>query len=274
MRVAALIMVAVLCVGCAPASEASLEEQWRLCQQSIIPAQRLGACSTVVASEGATLERRAAALTQRGMERAQRGQHVRAIADFGRALRIDASLVETYIERGLAHQARGAYASAITDFEAALALAPGSRAGYLREGALELLANADSPEIEQLRIAIERDPFNASLRNNRCWAFAVAGEQLDLALYDCNEALRLSPGDGNYHDSRGLVHLKLENFAAALADYDAAVATEPRNGHFIYGRGIARLRLGMKREGEADLAAAEQMQSGVTALYASYGVAP
>ena len=274
MRAAGLLLLAALTAGCAPAGEASIEQQWLLCQQSIIPAQRLGACSAVVAAESTTLERRAHALTQRGMERAQRGQHVRAIADFGRALRIDANLVETYIERGLAHQARGAYANAVADFDAALALAPDSRAGYLREEAIELLANADAPEIEQLRIAIERDPFNASLRNNRCWAFAVSGEQLDLALYDCNEALRLAPNTANFQDSRGLVHLKLENFAAALADYEAAVAAEPRNGHFLYGRGIARLRMGMKAEGEADLAAAEQMQAGVAALYTSYGVTP
>lgn len=269
--VAALALLA----ACMPAETPdSLEQQWQLCQNSLMPAQRLGACSFVAAADATPPERRAQALLQRGMERAQRSQYVRAIADFGRALRIDPDLVEAYIERGLAHQARGAYESAILDFDAALARDPQSYASSLRDAAVDAMNNAVASQLDQLSDAIALDPANASLWNNRCWLRAVEGEELYFALSDCDEALRLAPGEGAYHDSRGLVHLKLGNDAEALADYEAAVRAAPDEPHFRFGRGLARLRLGMKAEGEADLAEAERMQPGIAALYAGYGVTP
>lgn len=275
MRRLGTLALLALASACMPAeTPAALEQQWQLCQNSVIPAQRLGACSFVVSSEATAPERRAAALIQRGVERAQSGQHVRAIADFGRALRIDPDLVEAYIERGLAHQARGAYESAILDFDAALARDPNSYASSLRVSAVDLMNSARAGELQQLMEAIALDPANADLWNNRCWLRAVDGVELEYALGDCDEALRLAPGEAAYHDSRGLVHLKLGDYAAALADYEAALKARPNEAHFRFGRGLARLRLGMKAEGEADIAAAESAQQGIGALYASYGVSP
>ncbi|MBY0565008.1 MAG: tetratricopeptide repeat protein [Hyphomonadaceae bacterium] len=273
-RWGALALLA-LAAACMPAeTPASIEQQWQLCQNSVIPAQRLGACSFIVASDASAPERRAQALFQRGLERAQRGQHVRAIADFGRALRMNPDFVEAYVERGLAHQARGAYQSAILDFDAALARDPNSYASSLRASAMSLLNTAQANELEQLMEAIALDPGNADLWNNRCWLRAVEGEQLEYALGDCNEALRLAPGEAAFHDSRGLVHLKLGNYVEALADYEAAVNARPDEPHFRFGRGVALLRLGMRLDGEADIAAAEQAQPGIAAQYAAYGVTP
>lgn len=275
MRRWAAIFAFALAASCTPAeTPVALDQQWQLCQNSVMPAQRLSACSTIVASAATSPERRAAALIQRGMERSQRGQHVRAIADFGRALRIDPDLVEAYIERGLAHQARGAYESAMLDFDAALARDPGSYAASLRATAMDLMNSQQAGELEQLMDAIAVDPSNAALWNERCWLRAVDGSDLEYALGDCNEALRLAPGAAAYHDSRGLVHLKLGNYAEALADYDAAVAASPADPHFRFGRGVARLRLGMQVEGDVDLAEAERMQPGIGARYATYGVTP
>jgi tetratricopeptide (TPR) repeat protein len=265
--VAAFALLAL--ASCTPAeSPAYLDQQWRLCQESLFPAQRIGACGAVIAARSTAPDRRAAALIQRGMQRSAQAQHLRAIADFGRALRIDANLVDAYIERGLVHQTRGAYESAIADFEAAAARDPGSRAAQLIEGARMLLANAEQSELSQIMDALAIDPTNAALWNQRCWLRAVRGEELEYALGDCNEALRLAPNDPNIHDSRGLVNLKRGDFQAALIDYQAAVAIEPANGHFRFGRGIAHVRLGQKTEGEADLAEAERLQPGVTQLYA------
>src|SRR6185369_10684600 len=42
--------------------------------------------------------------------------------------------------------------------------------------------------------------------NARCWARALAGQELDLALTDCNNALRRSPNAAAILDSRGLVY--------------------------------------------------------------------
>lgn len=272
MRWAVAVALLALASCVPPESPAYLDQQWQICRESVFPAQRIGACGVVIAARSTPPDRRAAALIERGKQRAAQAQHVRAIADFGRALRIDSNLVEAYIERGQVHQTRGAYESAIADFEVAAARDPGSRATELIEFARELLANAETNELSQIMDALALDPGNAALWNQRCWLRAVRGEELEYALGDCNEALRLAPGDPNIHDSRGLVHLKRGDLQAALSDYQAAVAAEPSNGHFRFGRGIVRLRLGAKAEGEADLAEAERLQPGVSALYAGYGV--
>jgi regulator of sirC expression with transglutaminase-like and TPR domain len=56
--------------------------------------------------------------------------------------------------------------------------------------------------------------------NNRCFAKALASK-LEQGLADCDESLRLRPGNANTLASRGFAYLKLKRYDAAIADYDA-----------------------------------------------------
>src|SRR5262245_45104099 len=56
--------------------------------------------------------------------------------------------------------------------------------------------------------AIRINPQYANAYNNRCFARARTGQELDVARTDCDQALRLDPGREYYYDSRGLVGLK------------------------------------------------------------------
>lgn len=275
MRLAGALAVAAALAACAPADPAVvLQQNLAACDTSDLPNERIAACSAVALDSQATPAQRAAALVNRGMSRAAEGQHARAIADFGRALRIDPANSDALSERGAVHQERGFYELAVRDYEAALAIDPlNSIASYRREQAMQGREDSVQQQISQLTEVLARNPANATALNNRCWLRAVNDIELDVALADCNEALRVQPGDANVLDSRGLVNLKRGDFAAALADYEAALALEPRRGHYVYGRGLARLRLG-QAEGQADLASAEVLEPGVTAAYAGYGYIP
>ena len=274
MRALAALALAGALAACTPADPAAhAEQQWQVCANGAIPEERLHACSVVIAAADVTPQRRAAALMERGVQRVDLGQHVRAVADFGRALRIDPTLVDAYLERGQIHFQRGAYAHAVADYDAALALQPGLELALrYREAALRGSAQMAESQLDTLSRQIADNPDNATLYNNRCWMRAVDGEQLDLALSDCDEALRLDPRMAAAFDSRGLVRMKRGEFAEALADYEAALALEPGRGHYIYGRGVARIRLGQEAAGRADLAAAERAEPGVANMYRSYGV--
>jgi tetratricopeptide (TPR) repeat protein len=59
------------------------------------------------------------------------------------------------------------------------------------------LANADFVE------AIKIEPRIANDYNTRCWARLVARQQLQQALSDCNESLRIDPKLSDALDSRG-----------------------------------------------------------------------
>jgi tetratricopeptide (TPR) repeat protein len=166
------------------------------------------------------------------------------IADRSEAIRLNPQDANVFYKRGIAYHGQGDYARAIADYDAAVRL----------------------------------EPANPKVLNGRCWTRAVWGRELDLALADCNESLRLNGDNGDTLDSRGLVHLRRGEFEAALADYDAAVLAKSMSfgGHAgpLYGRGLARLRLGQTVEGRADIAAATVQDAKVAAEFARYGLAP
>ncbi len=269
-------MTAVLCIAaCAPSDPVAMRARnINACETALLQERQIAACSAVVADAAADPAQRAAALVQRGVARAGRGQHARAVADFGRALRLDPANGDALAERGAVHQERGAYELALRDYEAALAIDPRhAMAAHRRQQALQGQVDAVSRQIEQLSELIAREPGNAAALNNRCWLRAVHDGDLTAALADCDAALRIQPS-ANTLDSRGLVRLKRGEFDAALADYEAALALEPNRGHYLFGRGLARRQLGELELGEADLRAAEAAEPGVTQAYAGYGRLP
>lgn len=272
MRAVAAIFALALAACSPPSERAHTQAQWLACQGETFAADRAGACSAVIDDRRAAAELRAAALVFRGQVRAEFGQHGRAVADFSRALRIDAAFVDALVARGAVHVSRGAYDYALRDLDAALAIAPTHR-GALDERELALAGRVDafSAQIAQITEALIRQPLDPELLNNRCWVRALAGRELELALADCDAALLARPAFSAAYDSRALVQLKRGAFAEALADYEAALVQEPGRGHYLYGRGLARRALGQNAEAEADFRAAELAEPGVAELYRGYG---
>ncbi len=260
--------------GCAPADpQLQAQQQFDVCETyGAFVEQRLDACSMAIVSEHTSPERRALALISRGVLRAEAGQEARAIADFGRALRINPANASAYFERGVVHHNRGAFENAVRDYDRALQLQPDMTAAIeRREQALTGRSQGYLYEIARLDAALARTPGDPTLFNSRCWTRAINDDDLDAALADCNEAIRLSPSFAAALDSRGLVHLKRGDYALAVADYEAALAVEPGSAHYLYGRGLARIRLGLEAEGQADLNQAAQLAPETPELYGSYG---
>ncbi len=124
--------------------------------------------------------------------------------------------------------------------------------------------------------------------NERCWLRATSNRDLRQALGDCNDALNLrtysteqtgtlvraSADDPAVLDSRALVYLRLGNLDDAIHDYDSALHTDPSMPTSLYGRGLAELRQGEKAEGQADLAAATKLDSGVAKRFSDMGLTP
>jgi tetratricopeptide (TPR) repeat protein len=92
-------------------------------------------------------------------------------------------------------------------------------------------------------------------------------------LADCNEALRLSPGNPSALDSRGFVYLKLGRFTDAIRDYDTALAKQPNQVNSLYGRGRAKQMAGMDPAGaERDIATALRLRPSVAQDFAQRGI--
>lgn len=126
--------------------------------------------------------------------------------------------------------------------------------------------------------------------NFYCWISAVLNLELDSALANCNEALRMNSGALGIHDSRGLVYLRLGQFDKALADYDFSLSGPERRialfrvgawdqtvsmrAYALMGRGITKSRMGDTEGSKADIAAAEEEREGISAEFAVYGLTP
>jgi tetratricopeptide (TPR) repeat protein len=81
------------------------------------------------------------------------------------------------------------------------------------------------------------------------------------------------PNVANFLDSRGFVLLRMGRYDDAIASYDAALQQQSKSAS-LYGRGIAKRRRGDTRGGDADLKAARDLDTHVSAEFAAFGVTP
>ncbi len=140
----------------------------------------------------------------------------------------------------------------------------------------ELLEKLKGPGMlmATLDLMIQKNPGNAEVLNSACWIRAEKGAQLDVAVADCNESLRLKPGAANTLDSRALANFRKGNFSQAIADANSALAIDPKMPSSLYVRGLAKLKSGNAAEGNTDIAAAKSIDAKIADTYAGYGVAP
>jgi tetratricopeptide (TPR) repeat protein len=236
------------------------------------------------------------------------GQRDAALADFNQALSLNPDHFTSLRARAALRQERGDDQGARADLDKALSLKPEDIIALMARGKLRLKGNDVAGARDDFNMLLAQDPsarldvasaysdadlFDdaigqydkwlatqprdatyADALNGRCWARALSGRELDKALADCDTAVRLNPDDGEFVDSRGLVHLRQGQLDAAISDYDAALKLDPKLSWSLYGRGLAELRKGMKAQGDADILAATAQEADLPDKMKSYGVVP
>ncbi|KAH2821675.1 hypothetical protein KXV85_002587, partial [Aspergillus fumigatus] len=103
-----------------------------------------------------------------------------------------------------------------------------------KRGQVYAVKRAYALAMQDFDTVISRTPQDAEALNNRCWTRAATGD-LQGALADCNQALRIDPGLSDALDSRGLVNLKLGRHAEAIKDYTDAIQRNPRSSSSLFG---------------------------------------
>ncbi len=127
--------------------------------------------------------------------------------------------------------------------------------------------------IDDYTRAIDLDPQNASALHERCFARAILGVDLEDALSDCNESLRIRPNDAETLSGRGFAYLRLGFYRTAIRDYDAALEFKPDTAMYLYARGLAKMEAGFDEGGEADIAAARSLDAKIDAKFEAYDAA-
>lgn len=248
---------------------------------------------------------------RRGAASASRRDYVRALADLDKACELEPTSAAFFAERGAIQRALKHPVAALADFDKALTLDPGQADARLARIELRSAAKdgvgarADLDALDQLlppqaqmrlsmsTLYLELDqPAQAIVQlnqwlpahpneirrefalNNRCWARAMLGVELDKALEDCDDAVDADAKNANYLDSRGWVYLRLGKYGKALSDFDRSIAVQPQGAWSLYGRGLTKTRLGDGPQGDADLAAARKLLADIDVQVAHKGLVP
>ncbi len=119
--------------------------------------------------------------------------------------------------------------------------------------------------IADLNRFIAAHPRDFLALNERCYARAATKTELDAALADCDQAIKLKPGDPSTLESRALVLYQQGKYQEALSAYDAVLAINPRQASALLLRGYTKAKLGDQAGMASDIAAAKAANSAVEA---------
>jgi len=257
----------------------------------------------------------AADAARRGQALASRRQFDQALAALTLACRLAPGEPEYFYQRGMIYWQSKQPKLALMDFDRTLQLQPNHVSALLARASMRIQnddpagAAADLGTISttvakedavreslaayflHLRLlpqAIEQDdlwiashPTDVRLPsalNDRCYARALQGSELPLALADCDQALKhaakSSPFFAAASNSRALVLLRLGLYDKAIADFDASLKIDAKKASSLYGRGIAEIRANDAPAGQADIAKAQALSPKIADEFAKSGLSP
>ena len=211
----------------------------------------------------------------RALARLNNRQPVLAMADLGKALKLKPDDRSTRLLRGQLYLQNQDERSARGDFDAALKEAKNDPLARLQIGGIYSRAGRFETAISEYDQAIPALPRGAATweaLNERCWTRALWGKELEKALADCDQAVKLAPRASHLFDSRGLVRLRLGEFDEAITDYDLAIKLQPKSAWSLYGRGLAKQHKGLAAEAEADIKAATAIDPTLAEQIKRYGI--
>ena len=194
----------------------------------------------------------------RGRARGFNGDANGAIADFGRAIELDAKLTSAFYHRGIARLRKDDFDGAIADLNRAIDLSP-KTADYYNDRGLAKLGKGDNDgAIADLTRAIELDPKNALAYRNRALAKNIK-KDADGALGDYNRAIELDPKNANAFNNRGNIKKSKGDLDGAIADFTSAIGLNSNLAVAYKNRGEAKQAKGDAAGAKEDLKRAEEL---------------
>lgn len=182
----------------------------------------------------------------------QLGEFDRAIADYDRIIELNPRSRSVYGCRGVAYARKGDYDRAIADFNQAILLAhqdqpnPGDRQTQAQGQDAEPISAFVAGE--SIVLALGDGP----LLRARGVAYVAKGD-LDRAIADFDNAIRLNPKDKEAISDRGNAYRTKGDFERAIADYDQLLQLDAKNARAYFHRARFYWQIGSLEKSLADL---------------------
>jgi tetratricopeptide (TPR) repeat protein len=178
----------------------------------------------------------AAAYWQRGVARANKGEHVQAIADYDEAIRLDPKMARVYLSRGNSYELRDDFDRARTDYDEAIRRDPQLSDAFYARGFLFSMRGELDQAISDYDAALRLNPDLASAYWRRGTAHSMKADY-ELAIKDFNEAIRLTPQLAGAYWQRGVAYANKGDTTRAMADYNEAIRLDPWFARVYLDRG-------------------------------------
>jgi tetratricopeptide (TPR) repeat protein len=165
----------------------------------------------------------------RATEKVRLGDFDGALANLDTAIEWSEDDPALYRERGRVRSLNKDWEGAESDFDHLVELSPEFVPGRIERGQLYLQRGRYDEAIQEFGVAIrESPPDDHYPLNDRAYARALAGKELEAGLFDIEMAIELYRAQNRtdnsaYLDTRGYLHFLLKNPEAALKDLDRAV---------------------------------------------------
>jgi tetratricopeptide (TPR) repeat protein len=180
---------------------------------------------------------------------------------------------ESWIALGEALQDTGDFPSAIHAYTMALGSPPPWQGPtvYIMRGESFALNGQYDKALEDANAALDEDKTIGFA--GRCWVRAIAGQDLSLALDDCDAALSYVRHDNmQVQQARALIHFKQGDLKAALDDCTKALVIDERLNWALYMCAVVQRKLGNTAAADSELSDALRSDRFIVDIYAQYGV--
>jgi tetratricopeptide (TPR) repeat protein len=237
------------------------------------PGRVVAACTRALdGGQDAPASRRAVWLMHRGLAKEATGDPAGALADLDAAVVLAPRDAWILANRGGLHGRQERSDPAIRDLDAALAIDPDNTLALGNRA----IAHERRGEYRPALVIVERlmrlDPSNHQVWAERCWIGAVLAEDLPRARKDCERALAMEGRDPNNYNNLGFVTFRLHQYRESIGHYDQAIAKAPGVASSWLVRGLAKRAIGEEAGAAADIAKSAEIDPGVAARYAGYGI--
>jgi tetratricopeptide (TPR) repeat protein len=178
------------------------------------------------------------AFLNRGYARSLKHEVDKAIDDYTEAIRLNPKSANAYLERGMARAENQKYAQAVSDYSQAILLDQKYFWAYNNRGNAFHDLGQDDKAIADFDFAISLDPKNALVYNNRGVSLRTT-KKYDEAIADFNTSIRLDPDYARAYHNRGYTWDDKKDYDKAITDYDVAIRIDPSNAGAFQNRGAA-----------------------------------
>jgi len=180
-----------------------------------------------------------------------------AIAQFEQAIRIAPGYANAHLNLGQAHEADGDLEAAERVYRKGLALGPGAEAFgprfHMQLGTVLYRMGRAEEGAEHWRASLDAEPMGGANHNAIAWWLATTPDEAlrdpQRAVALAEEAVKLSPGEGTYHNTLGVARYRTGAFAKAIEALEASVRLrsggDPYDWLFL---AMAHARLGHRDE--------------------------